>query len=306
MADAAPCLMFRLENLTICGIDPNAIATSTNVVSIDEVVQGRGQYLESTNANEVMLDKVFAEVNNLKVGDTFTDFNNNLTVIRIVDPGLHSKPVGIANIYASLGKVQDIARYYGDVYGFAVKDSNLVLVKISAEGNSSYISAVQKSVLNTVESYGGQPGAVVGYKCGFIAREVISINETGAWAISLVLLICVVLFSLKSQFSSVAERTREIGILKAIGWTDGDITKQIFLESLFQGVTGGIIGVVIGSVAILLIPQLIVPNQNLQLTIPFILIVLGLFASTIGGAIAGIVPAYRATKLQPAEALRHF
>jgi putative ABC transport system permease protein len=306
VADAAPCLVFRFENLTICGIDPYAVATKTTAVSPDEVLKGKGRYLQSSDTNQVILDEIFANINNLKVGDTLRAFEQDFTIVGVVNPSLHNKPAGTANIYAPLKTVQNIASYYGDLYNFAVKDINVVLVEISAQGDSSDISAVQKSVLDTVESYGGRPGAVVGYQCGLVAREVVSINEVSAWTISAVLLISVVLFSLKSQFGTVVERTKEIGILKAIGWTNGDITKQILLESLLQAVAGGVIGIIIGSLTVLLFPSFFASDQNLQLAISLSLVTLGMLASIIGGAIAGIIPAWRAGKLQPADALRSY
>jgi putative ABC transport system permease protein len=145
-----------------------------------------------------------------------------------------------------------------------VGDINLVLVEISAQGDSAYISSVQKSVLNTVESCGAKNGAEVGYQCGYIARNIASINETSAWVISIVLLVSTTLFALKSQFSAIIECTREFGILKAIGWTNSDITGQVFLESLLQGAAGGIIGAVIGGIVLLIVPRIgIIATQTL-------------------------------------------
>jgi putative ABC transport system permease protein len=305
VADAAPCLMFRFNNLTICGIDFTSLATKTNAVSPDEIV--KGSYLNANNLNGVMVDSVFAEVAKLDVGDSIVAFDRNFTVVGIVNPSLHSKPAGIANMYAPLSVVQEIARSYGDLYNFAVRDVNIILVEISPTGDSEYINTVEQSVLGTLESYTGQAGAVVGYQCGFTARKVVSVTEDSAWAISIVLLTCVTLFSLKSQFGSVVERTREIGILKAIGWTDLDITEQVFLESLLQGLVGGVIGVGFGYIVTFFIPQLgLLPMQNLVLAISPLLVILGLTTSLSGGIIAGVFPAWRAAKLQPAEALRRF
>lgn len=305
VADAAPCIMFRLNNLTICGIDVTSLATKTNAVSTDEIV--KGSYLNAIDLNGVMVDSVFAEVAKLNVGDSIVAFERNFTVVGIVNPSLHSKPAGVANMYAPLSVVQEIARFYGDLYNFAVRDVNIILVEISPTGDSEYINTVEQSVLGTLESYAGQAGALVGYQCGFTARKVVSVTEDSAWAISIVLLICVTLFSLKSQFGSVVERTREIGILKAIGWTDSDITKQVFLESLFQGVAGGVIGVGFGYIVTFFIPQLgLLPTQNLVLAVSPLIVILGLTTSLSGGIVAGVFPAWRAAKLRPAEALRRF
>jgi putative ABC transport system permease protein len=305
IADAAPCLMFRVENLTICGVNFNLLATETNAVSPNMIVQGN--YSEASNPNNVLVDSVFAKIEQLEVGNKVDAFNQNFTISGIVNPSIYSKPAGIANIYASLDAVQQIAKYYGDLYNFNVKDINLVLVEISAEGDSNQINNVEQSVLRTIEFYGGQPGAIVGYQCGVAARNVVPITQDGAWAISLIILISAVLFALKSQFTSVVERTKEIGILKAIGWTDSDITKQVLLESLILGVVGGIMGLGIGFLAVYIIPHLgLISTQNLFLAISPLIVSLGLLLSVVGGAIAGIVPALLAAKLQAAEALRRF
>ncbi len=305
VANAAPCLMFRLDNLTICGVNFDSLATETNVVSSKMLVEGN--YSKVYDFGAVLVDSVFADLAKLNVGDNVAAFNRNFAVIGIVNPGLYSRPVGIANMYAPLTVVQEIAEFYGDLYNFAVRDINVVLVEISPEGDSAYISAVEQSVLGTMESYAGQAGAIVGYQCGVAARKVVAVTDDSAWAISVILLVCAMLFALKSQFASVVERTKEIGILKAIGWTDSDIMKQVFLESLLQGLAGGIIGVGLGYLVTFLIPSFgLVSTQNLVLEVSPVIAMLGIVLSISAGILAGIFPAWRAAKLQPAEALRRF
>jgi putative ABC transport system permease protein len=305
VADAAPCMMFKLDNLTICGVDFASLATKTNVVSPDEIV--KGSYLNANDSSGVMVDSVFAELAKLDVDDSMAAFGRNFTVVGVVNPSLHSKPAGIANMYAPLSVVQEIARHYANLYNFAVRDANVILVEIAPQGDSQFINTVQQSVLSTLESYAGQAGALVGYQCGFTARKVVLLTEDSAWAISGVLLVCVTLFSLRSQFGSVIERTKEIGVLKAIGWTDLDITKQVFLESLLQGIAGGVVGLILAYVVTIFIPQLgIFPTQNLVFMISPLLVIFGFAASLFGGIIAGVFPAWHVAKLQPAEALRRF
>jgi putative ABC transport system permease protein len=305
VADAAPCLMFRLGDLTICGVIFDSLATETNVVSSKMIVEG--SYSRVHDPDTILVDSVFSDLTELDIDDDINVFNRNFTVVGIVNPSIYSKPAGIADMYAPLNVVQEIAKFYGDLYNFAVRDINVVLVEISAEGDSAQINAVEKSVLETMESYGGQVGAIVGYQCSVAARNVVPITQDSAWVISVVLLVTVMLFAVKSQFASVAERTKEIGILKAIGWTDSDITKQVLLESLLLSLAGGIMGVGISFLVTFLIPQFgFVSTQNLVLTVSPLLVLLGVSLSLVGGALAGIVPALRAAKLQPADALRRF
>jgi putative ABC transport system permease protein len=305
VADAAPCLMFRFDNLTICGVNFDSLATETNVVSSNMLVEGN--YSRIYNSGAILVDSVFANLIKLEVDDKITAFDRDFNVVGIVNPGLYSRPAGIANMYAPLPVVQEITKFYGDLYNFAVKDINVVLVEISSEGDSAQINAVEQSVLRTIESYGGEAGAIVGYQCGVAARKVVPITQESALAISAVLLVSVTFFALKSQFASVVERTKEIGILKAIGWTDSDVMKQVFLESLVQSIVGGIIGVGISYLVTFLVPQLgLVSTQNIVLTISPFIVLLALLLSVGGGTLAGIIPAWRAAKLQPAEALRRF
>jgi ABC-type antimicrobial peptide transport system permease subunit len=305
VADASPCLMFRFDNLTICGVNFDSLATKTNVVSSNMLV--KGDYSRVYDSDAVLVDSIFAELAKIDVGENLTAFDRTFTVVGLVNPALYSRPAGIANIYAPLGVVQEIAKYYGDIYNFAVKDINIVLVEISSEGDEAHINAVEQSVLGTIESYAGQDGAVVGYQCGVSARKVIPITEDSAWALSVVVIASVMLFALKSQLASVLERTKEIGILKAIGWTNSDVTKQVFFESLIQGLCGGTIGVGIGYLVVFLVPQLsLLSTQNLVLAVSPFVVLLGLILALCGAILAGTFPAWHAAKLQPAEALRHF
>jgi len=303
--DAAPYLMFKLDNLTISGIEVGALATEATAVSPATVVAGK--FLEEDDQDGVMLDEVFADLLNLDVGDEITAFGRTFNVVGIVNPSSYSKPAGNAHMYGLLTVVQEIAQSYGALLNFVVSDINVVLVEISPVGNTEYLNAVKQSVIETLEVEVGKKGTIVGYQCGVKARKVVSLTENSAWITSVVLLVAATLYSLRSQFGSVIERTKEIGIIKAMGWTDIDVTKQIFFESLLQGLLGGVIGLIVGYLITFLIPILgLVPIQNLVFMVSPRLLLFGLISSISGGIIAGIIPAWRAAKLQPAEALRRF
>ncbi|MSR00644.1 MAG: FtsX-like permease family protein [Gammaproteobacteria bacterium] len=102
---------------------------------------------------------------------------------------------------------------------------------------------------------------------------------------------------------SVTERTREIGILKALGATRRDILLQFLLEAALLSLFGGLIGIVIGLLAGLGIASLIPEFPPAH--VPFWVIALAAGFSALVGVIFGIAPASKAASLDPIEALRY-
>ena len=100
---------------------------------------------------------------------------------------------------------------------------------------------------------------------------------------------------------SVKERTREIGIRKAIGARSGDILKQFLIEAVFLTGVGGIIGILIGfSIAFL-----VRAATPLPASVTLWSVILGLFVSISVGLFFGIFPARKAAKLEPIVSLRY-
>jgi ABC-type antimicrobial peptide transport system permease subunit len=147
--DAAPYLMFKLDNLTISGIEVGTLATEASAVSSGMVIEGK--YLEEDDQDGVMLDEVFANLLNLNVGEEITAFGRTFNVVGIVNPSIYSKPAGNAHMYGHLTVVQEIAQSYGSLLHFSVNDINVVLVEISSIGDVEYLNAVKQSVLETLE-----------------------------------------------------------------------------------------------------------------------------------------------------------
>ena len=106
--------------------------------------------------------------------------------------------------------------------------------------------------------------------------------------------------------TSVWERKKEIGIMKSIGAKNSNIFFQFFVEAGLLGLLGGLIGVIFGTlvgyVGVLAINNFL--NTNLTPQINFGLIFFALLGSFLIGAVSGILPAMRASKQNPVEALR--
>jgi len=110
-------------------------------------------------------------------------------------------------------------------------------------------------------------------------------------------------------FTSVLEKTKEIGIMKSIGAKNGDIMMIFLLNSAIVGLIGGLIGICLGSAISALLPLLGMRFMGMggemtTVITPLLLCYAVLLAIGIGIA-AGVIPAYRASKLKPVDALRY-
>ncbi len=141
-------------------------------------------------------------------------------------------------------------------------------------------------------------------KSDAIAQELIENLKYVTWgavAIGIITLIGASIGLMNIMLVSVTERTREIGIRKAIGATPVVIRRQFLIEALVICMMGGIIGIVLG----IIIGNLVAMFMNAQFFIPWIWITVGIVICCFVGVASGFYPASKASKLDPVEALRY-
>ncbi len=113
---------------------------------------------------------------------------------------------------------------------------------------------------------------------------------------------------MNTMYTAVLERTKEIGVMKAIGARNSDILKLFIIESGILGLAGGAIGIFIGasfSKLIELGATVVLQSSLLKAYFPWYLILGALTFSFVIGTISGAIPAYQASKLKPVDALRY-
>ena len=111
---------------------------------------------------------------------------------------------------------------------------------------------------------------------------------------------------MNSMYTSVLERTKEIGIMKAIGAKNSDIFQIFLIESGLIGLVGGLFGTLLGTGIALVIGQLSKNSGFLLIVkIEALVLIFGLLFAFFVGVISGVLPAVQASKLRPADALRY-
>jgi len=236
--------------------------------------------------NEVMLGSQAATLFGFKIGDTISLSGKPFKVATIL------KPTGASEDDAIIAGLDASQRLLG-------KQGRLSMVEISAFCQGCPISEM---TLQIAEKF---PNAKVTAMKQAVMSKMQSIDmfKSFSLGISIIVILIGSLLVLVTMMGSVNERTREIGIFRAIGFRRGHVMQIILLEALLLGIIGGILGFGIGNlIAYGIIPLVIKDgvfagiNMNLGIISILMAVALSLLAS--------LYPAFKASNMDPSEALR--
>lgn len=196
-------------------------------------------------------------------------------------------------------------------YIFGIKHYNRIVVRVDTEANINITVEDIKATLREAHNITDPDKDDFGVETQADALETVgTILNTLTLFLALVAAISLVVGGIgimNIMLVSVTERTREIGLRKALGATNKNILTQFLLEAIILTGIGGGVGILLGA-GLSFATSLIITNVFglvWTFTFPWSAAVLGIFVSTVVGLIFGIYPARRAAALSPIDALRY-
>ncbi len=324
--------------------DLDALAREPSITAVAAAVSGQAEAVYSNNNKTISYQGVTADmfqVRNLTVksGVTFSkgdvDSANHVAVIgpdlavTLFGPNVNplDKTIRLKDI--SFRVVGVLSK--GGTGAFGVDQGNLVIIPITVaqtqllglsyfndilvQGNPSYdIDFVKSRITSTLRQ---DHGITDPKKDDFniqtqadilsILGSITSILTLFLAAIASISLVVGGIGIMNIMLVSVTERTREIGLRKAVGATNADIQQQFLIESVLLTSIGGLIGIIIGAFFVGLVYFVLSTFTTIGwvFAFPISAVVLGLLVSGISGIAFGIYPARQAARKNPIDALRY-
>jgi len=275
----------------IFGFPPAARAYASRTPAI-----ARGRDLRPADDRAAVIGPDFATTQGASVGSTIALEGNSFHVVGVIERSFTIFDAAIVVPYADaralLGQeVPPFVARLPNVEGTALMivvdpgaDTGLLARKISLETGLN---------ANDPKTSAANLNAATAVFDGIIFGAALVALVVGAFSI------------VNTMTIAVTERTREIGIRKAIGAGDGDIMREFLVEAATIGALGGAVGIVAGAIVIALVNAHNAAGGNLELFALTPRLVAGAFAfALVLSALAGLVPAFAAARLDPTEALR--
>ena len=297
--------MMSFYNYIIMGVPISASLDETYLILPENIISG--DKLSEDDESSVMIreDLILSEgfFAGTSVGDTILIEGYEFTVV-----GIYTSDTSRNYVYMDISDAQMVLdleegqAYTLNVYTDDKSAVDLVVYDISEMYPDYQVSAYSDIYSLSSERLQNQQEAEI----SSLQSDSTKIENTGS-TIIIVLIIAVGLIVLFLMMYTVKERTKEIGLMKAIGFKGNNIMTQFILEGTAIGLLGGLLGIVIGFVAGPAISEVLLPSSEVfSTTTPsFSLIFLALCLIVILGAVGTIYPAWQASRMSPMEAMRN-
>ncbi len=292
-------IKYRKENLIsqVIGVSSKDTQKILDQMKVWEIDSGR--YFKSGEKGVAILGKMAVEnlfEREINIGDSVYIKDENFKVIGIFKSTANNQRD--KSIFIPLEQLREITDS---------KDSlTMIFVKVSDVSKTEKIADEIEEELD--EEYGeGYYQATTSEQMAENVGSIFSILTFVLGGIASIALIVAGVGIANTMFASIMERTKDIGVMKAIGATNYNVMEIFLVESALLGFFGGLIGCTIGFI----LSQIITLVAGSFLPVPFETVVtietiiMSLGFSIIVGIVSGLWPARKAAKMQPVEALRH-
>jgi putative ABC transport system permease protein len=281
-----------------------------------------GRFLEDGKM-EALVEVAYARQFGIKVGDTLPISGRGFPVVGLVDASRATK-IAVANVYLPLKEAESLAvasTQLQSVSPYAAQDVNLLFIKADQEQIGS-LSAALKKILGDK--------AAVATPDSFLKLlgSLFALSDKFTLAASLIAIVVAILIAFKTMAGNIAERAKEIGVLKAVGWTNRNVVFQLMGESVVQCFLAGILGLFLAIVVSyglsfmnvsIPIPWEMSPTPHflpgggdqifktlrLPVTVPWSLAIFAILLSVIIGGTTGGLLGRHIARIKPSEVLRH-
>lgn len=205
----------------------------------------QGRSLE--NPGEVLVEKHFAKFQRVSPGGTLEIGGKTFSVVGLLEIK-EGVQIAASNIYLSLADAQTLLPA-------ATDPVNIMYLRLNDP-------AMQDAVRQSINKQ--MPALSVSSSDSFLELMggVSVVSGWFSWVVSAVALLGAALLVLKSMTASLVERMPEIGILKALGWTEKNVQGQLFGEAMAQCLLGGVIGVALGYIGAYLVGTMAIPMET--------------------------------------------
>jgi putative ABC transport system permease protein len=248
----------------------------------------KGRTLGKGDAKVAMLGRVLALNLNKTVGDTVNISGEPFKVVGIFESDSLFENGGLVVLQPELQRM------------------------MGREGSlSGFVVAADASDRKSVEELGKRIEKAISGVVAVPARDYIQgdiqirLVKAMSWATSLIALLLGSLGVLNTMMMSVFERTREIGVLRALGWRRTRILNLILGEAMALGVVGSLLGVVLGMIGVRLVQMSPAASVFVAPDLPVSALGIGSLLGIGLSILGGLYPALRGAALNPTEALRH-
>jgi putative ABC transport system permease protein len=260
-----------------------------------------GRLLAATDEGSlvILLGSDMARQQSAAVGDTMEMRGERFEVVGVLEPTLTAPDT---SVFVPLSAAQLL---FHKTLPVAVQDaipadqliSQVVVFPDSGVDSAALASLIKERVENVRTLTGAEFDEQVGSATAIFNAIIIGV--------AVISLVVGGLSVINTMAMSVAERTREIGIKRAIGGSRRRIIRELVTEAAFIGFIGGVIGLVLGAIVVVLANEAGRSSGTILFDLTPGTAIFAVAFSTILGMVAGVIPAWSAARLDPVEALRY-